>query len=151
MPEPELEGFVVGRLTAHLNRCAVETPYIKKMGRSFEIKDLIYFMISHASEVEDFDEWVTISMYDGELVGYFLDFALSSLNRVENDTSDGEYYYESHLMSNAIQATKVLKAMGVGYPLRAIKSEIEYKKKKGDFSQVKDLLESLEALIKNLP
>lgn len=147
MPEQELETFLVDRITKHLKTCETETPYIKKVGRSFHPKDLIYFMIDHASELDHFDEWVTISMYDGELVGHFLDLALSSLNRVENDTSDGEYYYESHLMATAIQATKVLKAMGVSYPLRAIKAEIKHKKEIGDFNQVLGELELLEKVM----
>ena len=147
MPEPELERFLIERITQHLNSCETETSYIKKMGRAFNPDDLVYFMISHASELEQFDEWVTISMYDGEMVGHFLDLVLSSLQRVENDTSDGEYYYENHLMATVISATKVLKSMGVGYPLRAIRNEVAHKKNKGHFRQVKGQLEILETLL----
>lgn len=122
MTEEDTMQVVLEYLNNYL-KTAPDTFFTKNRGREVTKNSLMSFLYLHCLEDDKFDNYSLIQAAKPRIVGHVLWEALSSLARIEGDTSDGEGFFEASCIDSAISSTKLIMKFDVGYAMRAIANE----------------------------
>lgn len=122
MTEQEAMDVVIQYLNNYL-KTAPDTFFTKNRGREVTKNSLMSFLYLHCLEDDKFDNYSLIQAAKPRIVGHVLWEALSSLARIEGDTSDGEGFFEASCIDSAISSTKLIAKFDIGYAMRAIANE----------------------------
>ena len=148
MTEQETMQVVIQHLNDYL-KTAPDTFFTKNNGREVTKNTLMSFLYLHCLEDDNFDNYNLIQTAKPRIVGHVLWEALSSLSRIEGDTSDGEGFFELSCIDSAISSTKLIGKFDVEYALRAIVNEF-YLGDDDRWVNVKNEHQQLTNLLNNL-
>lgn len=114
-----------------------KTLYLEELQRGFKQSDLFSFIYKHLAEIGGWEEGSLLYHLNPDIEGILFGRVLAALNKVYNDQSDGEIFFEQDMMLEAIYHLRALLHCGlVSWSRVLLLSEVQRKEKLGHFNQV---------------